>query len=107
MLVRVLCGTILHARSSRPTLMPRYLIERDSPDGLTIPQNDAGAALCRITSRLPTFLIGAHLYSVRLIYSNEQHACSSAPWDTAVAEPDVALSQTDLKHKTTSHVDQE
>jgi hypothetical protein len=28
---------------------------------------------------VPTFLIGAHLYSVQLIYSNEQHACSSAP----------------------------
>jgi hypothetical protein len=28
---------------------------------------------------VPTFLIGAHLYSMQLIYSNEQHACSSAP----------------------------
>ena len=27
--------------------MPRYLIERDFPDGLTIPQNEAGASLCR------------------------------------------------------------
>ena len=26
--------------------MPRYLIERESPDGLTIPQNDVGANLC-------------------------------------------------------------
>jgi hypothetical protein len=28
---------------------------------------------------VPTFLIGAHRYAVQLIYSNEQHACSSAP----------------------------
>jgi len=28
---------------------------------------------------VPTFLIGAHRYSVQLVYSNEQHACSSAP----------------------------
>ena len=28
---------------------------------------------------VPTFLIGEHRYSVQLIYSNEQHACSSAP----------------------------
>jgi hypothetical protein len=27
---------------------------------------------------VPTLLIGAHRYSVQLIYSNEQHACSSA-----------------------------
>jgi Protein of unknown function (DUF4242) len=27
--------------------MPRYMIEREFPDGLQIPQNDAGAALCR------------------------------------------------------------
>jgi hypothetical protein len=27
---------------------------------------------------VPTFLIGAHRYSVQLMYSNEQHACSSA-----------------------------
>lgn len=27
--------------------MPRYLIERDFPDGLNIPQNDVGSALCR------------------------------------------------------------
>jgi hypothetical protein len=27
--------------------MPRYLIEREFPDGLTIPQNEAGASLCR------------------------------------------------------------
>ena len=27
--------------------MPRYLIERDFPDGLNIPQNDTGANLCR------------------------------------------------------------
>ena len=27
--------------------MPRYLIEREFPDGLQIPQNAAGAALCR------------------------------------------------------------
>ncbi len=26
-----------------------------------------------------TFLIGAHIYAVQLVYSNEQHACSSAP----------------------------
>lgn len=26
--------------------MPRYLIERDFPDALIIPQDDAGAALC-------------------------------------------------------------
>jgi hypothetical protein len=31
------------------------------------------------SSDVPTFLIGAHLYSVQLIYSNLQHACSSAP----------------------------
>jgi len=28
---------------------------------------------------VPTFQIGAHRYSMQLIYSNEQHACSSAP----------------------------
>jgi hypothetical protein len=27
---------------------------------------------------VPTFLIGAHRYAVQLVYSNEQHACSSA-----------------------------
>lgn len=27
--------------------MPRYLIEREFPDGLNIPQNDAGAVACR------------------------------------------------------------
>ncbi len=27
----------------------------------------------------PTFLIGAHMYAVQTVYSNEQHACSSAP----------------------------
>jgi hypothetical protein len=27
--------------------MPRYLIERDFPDGLHIPPNDIGYALCR------------------------------------------------------------
>ena len=27
--------------------MPRYLIEREFPDGLRIPQNDAGVELCR------------------------------------------------------------
>jgi hypothetical protein len=27
--------------------MPRYLIERDFPDGLAIPQNEAGACACR------------------------------------------------------------
>ncbi len=27
--------------------MPRYLIERDFPEGLHIPQNDTGAAACR------------------------------------------------------------
>ncbi len=27
--------------------MPRYLIEREFPDGLNIPQNEAGATLCR------------------------------------------------------------
>jgi hypothetical protein len=27
--------------------MPRYLIERDFPDGLSIPQDDAGTTLCR------------------------------------------------------------
>ena len=27
--------------------MPRYLIERDFPDGLLIPQGEAGADLCR------------------------------------------------------------
>jgi hypothetical protein len=26
--------------------VPRYLIERDSPDGLSIPANEAGAAIC-------------------------------------------------------------
>jgi hypothetical protein len=30
------------------------------------------------TFDVPTFLIGAHRYSVQLMYSNEQHACSSA-----------------------------
>lgn len=28
---------------------------------------------------VPTFLIGAHVYAVQTVYSNEQHACSSAP----------------------------
>ncbi len=27
--------------------MPRYLIEREFPDGLSIPPNDVGANLCR------------------------------------------------------------
>lgn len=27
--------------------MPRYLIERDFPDGVSIPRDDAGAGLCR------------------------------------------------------------
>jgi len=27
--------------------MPRYLIEREFPDGLNIPMTDAGAVLCR------------------------------------------------------------
>jgi hypothetical protein len=27
--------------------MPRYLIEREFPDGIDIPQDDAGAAACR------------------------------------------------------------
>lgn len=27
--------------------MPRYLVERDFPDGLTVPMNEAGATLCR------------------------------------------------------------
>jgi hypothetical protein len=30
-------------------------------------------------SEVPSFLIGAHVYAVQLVYSNEQHACSSAP----------------------------
>jgi hypothetical protein len=30
-------------------------------------------------SEVPAFLIGAHVYAVQLVYSNEQHACSSAP----------------------------
>jgi hypothetical protein len=30
-------------------------------------------------SEVPTFLIGAHVYAVQTVYSNEQHACSSAP----------------------------
>jgi hypothetical protein len=30
-------------------------------------------------SEVPTFLIGAHMYAVQTVYSNEQHACSSAP----------------------------
>lgn len=29
-------------------------------------------------ANVPTFLIGAHRYSVQLMYSNQQHACSSA-----------------------------
>jgi hypothetical protein len=29
--------------------------------------------------KVPTFSIGAHLYAVQLVYSNELHACSSAP----------------------------
>jgi hypothetical protein len=28
---------------------------------------------------VPTLLIGAHIYAVQLVYSNDQHACSSAP----------------------------
>jgi hypothetical protein len=28
---------------------------------------------------MPAFLIGAHVYAVQTVYSNEQHACSSAP----------------------------
>lgn len=28
---------------------------------------------------VPTFLIGAHRYAMQLVYSNDQHACSSAP----------------------------
>lgn len=28
---------------------------------------------------VPAFLIGAHVHAVQLVYSNEQHACSSAP----------------------------
>jgi hypothetical protein len=28
---------------------------------------------------VPTFLIGAHVYAVQTVYSNDQHACSSAP----------------------------
>jgi hypothetical protein len=31
------------------------------------------------SSYVPTFQIGAHVYAVQLVYSNEQHACSSAP----------------------------
>jgi len=27
--------------------MPRYLIERESPDGLSIPQDEVGARICR------------------------------------------------------------
>lgn len=27
--------------------MPRYLIERDFPDGVSIPRDDTGAGLCR------------------------------------------------------------
>ena len=27
----------------------------------------------------PTFLVGTHVYAVQTVYSNEQHACSSAP----------------------------
>lgn len=27
--------------------MPRYLIEREFPDGLAIPMNEAGAGICR------------------------------------------------------------
>jgi len=30
-------------------------------------------------TEVPTFLIGAHPYAVQTVYSNEQHACSSAP----------------------------
>jgi hypothetical protein len=30
-------------------------------------------------NNVPTFFIGAHLYSMQLVYSNEQHGCSSAP----------------------------
>jgi hypothetical protein len=30
-------------------------------------------------SEVPAFLIGAHVYEVQLVYSNEQHGCSSAP----------------------------
>lgn len=29
------------------TAVPRYLIERDFPDGLSIPHDEAGASLCR------------------------------------------------------------
>ena len=31
--------------------MPRYLIERELPDGLSIPQDEAGACLCRTPDR--------------------------------------------------------
>ncbi len=44
-------GTILHTLGAKPTLeiasMPRYLIEREFPDGLAIPHDDVGASLCR------------------------------------------------------------
>jgi len=43
--------TILPAQITRSSLeiaiMPRYLIERDFPEGLTIPQDESGATLCR------------------------------------------------------------
>lgn len=35
------------AEAMETTHMPRYLIELEFPDGLDIPQNDAGANLCR------------------------------------------------------------
>jgi hypothetical protein len=35
------------ASSAGGNPVPRYLIERDFPDGLNIPQNEAGVSLCR------------------------------------------------------------
>jgi Protein of unknown function (DUF4242) len=33
--------------TTREMTMPRYLIEREFPEGLSIPMNDAGATACR------------------------------------------------------------
>jgi hypothetical protein len=43
-------GTIIsanHTKSSEIPILPRHLIERDFPDGVTIPPDETGATPCR------------------------------------------------------------
>src|SRR5678815_4401042 len=38
----------VHTREKEVTVMPRYIVERTFPEGLSIPINDEGAQVCRM-----------------------------------------------------------